>query len=215
MGLTCEVYAAGCGIGDAVWVSALVGTRLETAPRVVFVDDRRPGGLAAFRNIRLWAAAAPAAETDLPAAARDPAWTGWQDLAGSGPLTFDRDWLRARPPLPGRPYTVVQPATCWHKGQSLKPRDVAGRVVLIGGAGDRVAEWPGATLDLRGELSIADAMWVVAHAERVVGCESWPALLAALCGVPAVMEAFTRATADELRRVFGGLIPFLQLETPC
>lgn len=211
MGLTCDLYQVGPGIGDACWHSALVGARPAAGPRVVFVDQTKPGGVDAYLAISLWdwVFIRPWNEP-LPPPARDMAT--WD--VPPGPVRFDPAWLKARPALPPGPYTAVQPASGWYKDHRIAPRPTAHPAVLVGSAEDARAPWPGAAVDLRGRLSVAESLWVVANAADCLGCESWPALLAALCGRPARMVAWNASQQSVLEATVARHLPSLTVLPP-
>lgn len=209
MGLTCDLYQFKSGIGDALWFSTVIANRPSNRPRLAFVDPYTTGGLDTFRAIRLWTAAYSWPwDMPLPDAAREPA-------LGDNPTThlrFDLDWLKIRSALPSQPYTVVQPATGWFKSQTIKARPTVHPAVLIGSAEDRSTPWPGPATDLRGKLTVAESLWVVANAADCFGCESWPALLAGLCGRPALMLVRTEEARARLAAVYRQTIPSLAVE---
>lgn len=195
----------GVGMGDAIRAAAVLRAQ-DTSPLVVRCEwSPNSGAYDVMRNftfVRLATTAPMGVYAALSAeerlALQDPAeYIEQQRLPARALVPLHPDLLRTRPqdctPCVSS-YTVVQPHTRQWRELSLPVEQVpwgavAGdTIVLLGSVRD--ATLPFATglyrrvVDLRGKLTVAQAMAVVAGARLVVGVDSWAVILGGLLGKP-------------------------------
>lgn len=185
------------GIGDACWLAACafyLRPMRENGGIVCFVQSNAGRAWETLINFTFIDAVVPIdnlALGRLPEIVRFIAEGG--EITGNPRLIPEllrhQEFPRDFPYAPGE-YVVVQPATSEYKTRSMEPYDdMTMPVVLVGALADVLGarKWPGECLDLRGQTSIAQTMWLVAQSYATIGVESWVPLLGALFEKPSTM----------------------------
>jgi len=192
-----QIHFSAKGVGDAVRIASIIKKRIDPAKKqVVVMKDQPDLGVRVIRNLTFIDQVIP-----VPVQYYKPMvidylkrnyQKAWEPMYIVNPdnihFRLDVSDLKAgcKAAIPGR-YIVVQPASTLYKNWSIPfQKNLELPTILIGSEKDRAIKANG-DIDLRGKLSIEEAIWVVAHCQRVVGVESWCAITACTFGKPATM----------------------------
>lgn len=187
-----QVWYVGVGFGDALRCASVILQKTDPEfPNICFVENYQPAGVDVLNNLTFIYHVIPC-ERDMWEKFPQECLRPLTEVAPYGsPLTLDKETFKVKSIPYDLPecFTVVQPSSSLYKNQSISPCDTQFPCVLVGSEQDKHLEWP-SVLDLRGKLTVAESMWVVAMSENFIGVESWCATLGAMLGKHGIMYAY-------------------------